>query len=722
MVHVYGPTETTTFATFHRASPPVRGTVPIGRPMDNTRVYVLDEATRQPVPVGVPGELYIGGLGVARGYLGRPELTEQRFLPDPYGPPGARMYRTGDLVRWRPDGALEFLGRNDDQVKIRGFRIEPGEIEAALAAHPAVAQATVTVREERPGDKRLVGYLVPAGPDGVDPVEVRGYLAERLPQYMVPAALVVMDALPLNANGKLDRRALPAPDYGAAAGSDAPRTPLEELLCEVFADVLGVERVGVHDNFFELGGHSLMATQLVSRLRSVHGLPVPLRELFDLPTVAALAERIGARTAQDASAAAIPVAERGDEAPLSFAQEWMCAHHPVPAEDPYHNVLTAVVLRGRLDVDALRRSLDDIVRRHEALRARVAERSSGWVQSTDADASWPLEVVDLREHDEDARGAELRRLIEAEERRGFRIGDEPLVRGFVVLLSADESVLIWVIHHLVTDNWSYGVLVRDLRELYEAHVLGREPRLPALPIQYPDYAVWQRRQLAAGALDENLEYWRRRLADLPPKPDFDAPEHQTAPAPSGCTQGFVLGAAAAKGLGEIAQDENATLFMVLMAAFHVLLSAYSGSDDVTVSFPVAGRERPETEQMIGFFVNHLLVRSDLSGDPTFRDLVRQVREATLGAYAHQDVPVWSLEEAGEPGRDPFAISFNLLNAEVPALDLHGLSAAPLDMQIGDDYVFSEVVITLDASAVDLALIMREDGEELRGMWLYSPER
>ncbi|WP_369185675.1 amino acid adenylation domain-containing protein [Streptomyces sp. Y1] len=722
LVHVYGPTESTTFATCHPGWEPAAGTVPIGGPMDNTRVYVLDEALR-PVPPGVPGELYVAGDGLARGYLGRPDLTAQRFVADPFQAAGARMYRTGDVVRWNAGGSIEFLDRADGQVKLRGFRIELAEVEGALRAHPGIARAVVTVREDRPGDKRLVGYAVPAEGAPLDPAAVREFLAERLPQYMVPATVLALDALPLTANGKLDRRALPAPDFAAAAVGAAPRTPLEESLCAAFAEVLGVARVGVHGNFFELGGHSLMATQLVSLLSAQHGVKVPIRELFDRPTVAAMAAWLSGRLAADAPTDTIEPVERAGGVPLSFAQDWMCRHHRVPAGDPYHNVLTAVVLRGALDEAALCGSLDGIVRRHEALRTNVVHGPSGWAQLVHPDGTWPMDVLDLRERDEESRQRELRGLLASEQRRAFDLAAEPLVRGTLVRLAPEETVLVWVMHHLVTDNWSYGVLLRELCELYTAAVTGRAPRLAELEVQYPDYAAWQQRQLASGALESQAAYWRGQLAGRPARLGVDLPEHQRIGAAVGPTHGFTLTPAATEALGGMAQQQNATLFMVLMAAFHLMLSAYSGSEDITVAFPVAGRGRPESEPMLGFFVNHLLVRSDLTGDPSFRDLVGQVRERTLGAYAHQDVPVWALPEAGADGRDPFAVSFNLLNAAIPTFDLPGLEAAPLALDdLGDDYVFSEVIITMDPAAVDLTLIMREDGGTLRGMWLFSPER
>ncbi|MDT3395984.1 amino acid adenylation domain-containing protein [Streptomyces sp. B1866] len=724
LVHVYGPTETTTFATCHPVAGPVGDTVPIGRPMDNTRVYVLDARLR-PVPPGAPGELYVAGDGVADGYLGRPDLTEQRFTGDPFGPPGARTYRTGDLVRQHSDGLVEFLGRADDQVKIRGFRIEPGEVEAALLAHPGVAQAAVVVREDRPGDRRLAGYATPAGADAPDPAELRAFLAERLPRYQVPDTVTVLAALPLTANGKVDRRALPAPAAPGPAPSAPPRTAGERRMCEAFAEVLGVPRVGVHDDFFERGGNSLMVTRLVARLRTATGVPVPIRALFEHPTPALLADWLTdqAATPDGAAAAPIPVADRSGPVPVSFAQGWLCQYNPVPVEDPFHNVPTALVLRGGLDEAALRAALDDVVRRHEALRVRVVREEDGrWTQHVHPDGGWPLASLDLRGLDEAARERELRALLAREERRPFRTAEEPLLRGTLVRTAEDESVLVWVIHHLVTDNWSYGVLLRELAELYAARLAGRAPGLPPLPVGYADVSAWQHGRLTGGALEPDLAYWRRRLAGLPGRLDLAAPAHQALPAAVGTTRGFALDSGATRALHGLARSEGASLFMVLMAAYHVLLSAYSGSDDIAVSYPLAGREREETHPLIGFFVNHLIARSDLSDGPTFRELVGRLREEILGGYAHQSAPLWTLPEVAGHDHDPFSLSFNLLNAAVADLDLAGVKAAPLEMDIGDDYVFSEVVITMEAQAVDLSLMMREDGGELRGMWLYSLER
>jgi amino acid adenylation domain-containing protein/non-ribosomal peptide synthase protein (TIGR01720 family) len=1206
MVNAYGPTETTVCATM---SGPLTGTEQpsIGRPIANTQVYVLDEAL-QPVPVGVPGELYVAGAGLARGYLGRPGLTAERFIANPFGPPGSRMYRTGDLVRWRADGQLDFLGRTDHQVKLRGFRIELGEIEAVLLDHPAVSQAVVIVREDRPDDRNLVGYVVPAGAAEAEPVALRNFVAERLPQYMVPAAIVVLDSLPLSANGKVDRRRLPAPDFAAVAGSRPPQTPAEKTMCEIFARVLGLPEVGAEDRFFDLGGDSIQAIQVVSQARSA-GLMINARDVFTYQTpagLAAAAERSGAadvvadvgvgpikptpimewlrhlntpvsrfsqaavvavppnvdlerlatalravidhhdalrarltvgsdgswslvaeppgavpvadllrrvdaagldegglraliaeqlaaaqaaldptagvllqavwldagpqklgrlllvihhlvvdgvswrillpdlqaaweavvagrpvalppvgtslrrwadllaaearsprRTAElpvwqdmlrdaeplvagelvpgrgvgrlaltlpaedtipllgpvsaafgtgiqdvlltafgialagwhrdrggrdgaivvdveshgrheqlaagvdlsrtvgwftsvhpvrldpgpltweqveqagadlaaaverlrgqlravpgdglgygllrylnpdtapalaehptphvafnylgrfpaggdgtpwapvadDASEAlgggeqvdvllahplevnafaqegpdgpqlvanwtfagamldedevgelarrwfsalraltacvarhqlvaapadqspidryhefgdqrraiTIPAADRSDGVPLSFAQLDIM-YQPVDPEDPHHNVITATVLRGELDEAALRRALNDIVQRHEALRTRIVARGSSWVQLVDPTGSWPLVTVDLRDQAEADRPQAVRQVVEAEVERPFSLAEGPLVRGTLVLTAPDESVLILVMHHIVIDLWSYALLALELSELYEAHTVGREPRLPSIPIQYPDFAAWQQQQLAAGALDEHVRYWRELLQDLPPLPNFDAPEHQKDTAIAGYTRGFILDAPVTRSLKEAAQREGATLFMMLLSSFYMLLSVYADRDDIAVSFPLAGRERPEIEQMIGFFISPVVVRPRLSREATVREVIQRVRTGTLEAHAHQEVPLRSLDGGISEDRNPMRLLFNLLNVVGDSLDLRGLKASPLEMNVGDDAVIPELVTAMRPHNADLYLMMHERDEQLRGLWLYSPER
>ncbi|MFD5083006.1 amino acid adenylation domain-containing protein [Kitasatospora sp. NPDC058406] len=1265
MVNAYGPTEVTVCATM--TGPLSGGGVPpVGRPIANTRVRVLDEGLR-PVPVGVPGELYVAGSGLARGYLGRPGLTARRFLPDPYGPPGARMYRTGDLVRWRADGQLDFLGRTDHQVKVRGFRIEPGEIETALAALPGIARAVVTVREDRPGTRILVGYVVPRPAARPDPAAVRAALARRLPPYLVPAAVVVLDDLPLTANGKVDRERLPAPDFPAAPGSGRPRTPVEETLCGIYAQVLGLPEVGTGDRFFDLGGDSIQAIQVVSQARTA-GLTVTVRDVFAHQSVAGLAtvatdaeaaegpEDIGtgeiaptpivewlrgldtpidgfsqeavvavppgtgrgqltavlqalvdhhdvlrsrltvrpdgswsllagphgsvrvedrlhrvdvtgpggtvpdeaglrARVAghaavarglldpvagvvlravwfdagprepgrlllvlhhlvvdgvswrillpdlrvageavlagrpvvlapvgtsvrrwagllaadavapdrvaelpewtrllagappllarrpenalpgsgpaavgpagngpagnrpagngpvaragtgigrlvltlppddtapllgrvpgafhtgvQDvllaafgialeewrhrrggpgpgapgggvlvdveghgrhedlapgvdlsrtvgwftgvqpvrlasgplgwaqveesgtelaaavvrireqlaalpgdglgfgllrhlnpdtaAALAALPVPEvafnylgrftgtgqgapwapvtadagaapGGDEAevtllahplelnavtydgpggpqlaagwtwaddllderdvrelagtwfaalravaacaalpgaggppvarpaptdrrrnrhlgrgdrrggavapadrrggvPLSFAQLDIM-YQPVDPDEAHHNVITATVLSGELDREALRHGLDEIVRRHEALRTRIVDDGAGeWRQLVDPVGGWPLATADLRAGTEQARQEELRGLVEAEVSRPFSLAGGPLVRGTLVATAPDEWVLVLVLHHIVVDLWSYALLGRELRELYAARVLGRESTLPEPMVQYPDWAAWQRRRLADGALDEHVAYWERLLDGLPPLPRFEAPEHQKAGAAEGFTTGFVLEPAVTGALRDAAQREGVTLFIVLLSAFHLLLQTYAdggpdggGADggvadgDLAVGFPLAGREHPETEQMIGFFINPVVVRPRPSPDATVRDLITAVRAGVLDAHLHQEVPLRRLRRDAGEDRNPLRLLFNLLNVAGEPLDLHGLKSAPLNLNVGDDGVIPELITEMRPHNADLYLMMHESDGGLRGLWLYSPER
>ncbi len=621
---------------------------PLGQPIANARLYVLD-AGLAPVPEGVAGEAYMAGVGVARGYLGRPELTAERFVPDPYSDePGARMYRSGDRVRRRADGSPEFLGRVDFQVKVRGFRIEPGEVEAALLRHPGVRDAVVVARADGAGEARLVGYAVPAEPGAAPSAgALRAHLSASLPEYMVPAALVVLPELPLTPNGKVDRRALPAPEPASGEEYAAPRTPTEEVLAGIWAQVLGVERVGRDAGFFALGGHSLLATRVVSRLREALRVEVPLRALFEAPTVAGLAGRIDALLREGAGTDAPPLVPvpRDRPLPLSFAQQRLWFLDRLEPGSTAYNVPRALRLRGALDAGVLGRVLAEIVRRHEALRTVFGEVAGEPVQSVHAAGAAPLAVVDLAGLPEGGREAEARRWVEEEARRPFDLERGPLLRTALLRLGAEEHVLVLSMHHIVSDGWSVGVLFGELATLYEAFGRGEASPLPELEVQYADFAAWQRGWLTGEVLERQLAWWRERLEGAPAVLEIPTDHPRRAvPGDRGAGVFRTLAPEHAERLRALARSEGATLYMVLLAVLDVLLARWSGQEDVVVGTPIANRNRRETEGLIGFFVNTLALRTDVSGDPTFRELLGRVRETTLGAYQHQDVPFEKLVE------------------------------------------------------------------------------
>ncbi|MBZ4423317.1 non-ribosomal peptide synthetase, partial [Myxococcus sp. RHSTA-1-4] len=700
----YGPTETTVFATSYPVTRPeqVGISVPIGKPIGCTRVYVLD-AHGQPVPVGVTGELFIGGDGLARGYLGRPELTAEKFIPDAFsGLPGARLYRTGDRVRWRADGVLDFVGRADTQVKVRGFRIELAEVEVALRAFPDVSQAVALVREDVPGDKRLVAYVVPvprpragepaetAPASRLDLSELRAFLATRLPEYMVPSVLVRMDALPLTANAKVDRKALPAPDAESLRGDApfiAPRTPHEEKVAEAFATVLGVPRVSATDNFFALGGHSLLATRVASHLRASLGVELPLRTLFESPTVETLAAHL-ARTGESARGHQVPdiaPVPRTGPLPLSFAQQRLWLLEQLEPGSATYNMPSFVRLEGPLDVDALRRALDALVGRHETLRTTFIQQGEQPVQVIAPGAALPLEVEDLGGLESQAARAELERRLREEVSRPFNLATGPLVRARLLKLGPTEHVLALNMHHIVSDGWSLGVLIREVAALYDACAQGQPSPLPPLPIQYADYAVWQRGWLRGAVLDEQLGWWREHLSGLSP---LELPNDKPRPQVRtfhGAHVPVALSRVTSERLDALCQREGLTPFMPLLAAFQVLLSRYSGQQDISVGSPIAGRRSRELEGLIGFFVNTLVMRTRVDGRSSFLQLLRQVKETALGAYAHQDVPFERLVEELQPERDMsrsplFQAIFALQNLSLPSLQVPGMEMQPLEVE------------------------------------------
>jgi amino acid adenylation domain-containing protein len=687
----YGPTEVTVNSLIYAArgagSWPAGDAVPIGRPSADGAAYVLDRAG-QPVGPGVPGELLLGGPGVARCYHGRPELTAERFVPDPFGDePGARLYRSGDLVRWLPDGNVEFLGRTDHQLKVRGFRIEPGEIEAALTRHPEVSQAVVLARDAAPGDRRLVAYVVGAAGAAPPVRELRELLAESLPAYMVPSEIVALSALPLTPTGKLDRRALPAPESGpATAGWAAPSTPAEELAAGIWEEVLGVERVGVHDNFFALGGHSLVAAQIAARLQDAFGVEVSLRAFFEAPTVAELALRIEA-----AGASGMPPLRRvprGRDLPASFAQEriWFLAQ--LDPESAAYHVPRAVWITGRLDAAALAQAYAALLARHEILRTtfpEAPETTGRPVQRIleDPPAAWSrLPLIDLRDLPPTRRRPELERLIVADGRRRFDLARGPLLRASLARTGDEEHVVIQTEHHLVHDGWAEAVLLGDLLEIYAARTQHRPPRLPELPIQYADYACWQREWLRGEVLERQLAYWRTHLAGAPPL--LELPTDRPRPAvlsARGRAHEVVLDGTLVQQLAALGRRHGATLFMTMLAGFAAVLHRWSGQPDVVVSTSIANRRRREMEGMLGMVINTLALRTDLAHDPRLRRLLARVRETCLGAYAHQDTPFHRVVDAVAAertlSRAPLAQAhFAFHDAKFPEIDLPGLSLRP----------------------------------------------
>jgi amino acid adenylation domain-containing protein len=712
----WGPTEVSVRSTAFQATD---GTClpPIGRPLGNVTHYVLDPAGR-PVPIGVPGEIYVGGAGVTRGYLGRPALTAERYVPDPFARhPGARMYRTGDKVRWRADGMLDFVARMDGQVKVRGFRIELGEIEAVLRRHESVADGVMMVREDVPGEQRLVAYVV--GDARAEPL--REHVRRSLPEYMVPQAFVFLDALPLSPNGKLDRKALPAPEYGAAEETYvAPRTPTEEVLAGIWSEVLGVERVGAEESFFELGGHSLVATRVAARVRGVFAVELPLRAVFErsvLCDLAAEIDRLRGSGAAAAEGAIAPAAREGD-LPVTFAQERLWFVDALDPGSPVYAIPFSYQITGRLDADALRRALAELVRRHEPLRTTLPAVDGVPVQRiAPPPASFDLPVSDLRHLPEDERRAEAGRLAAEAKQHRFDLARGPLFRASLVRVADDEQHLLLNLHHSIGDGWSLGVLREELSALYGAFARGEASPLPEPGLQYADYAAWQRERLRGEALDRQVGYWKERLAGAPALLELPA-DRPRPPVEShrGALERLVIASDVTAEVNALARREGATLFMVLLAALDVVLGRLAGQDDVVVGTPIAGRTRAETDRMIGLFLNSLALRTDLSGDPSFRELLGRVRETTLSAYAHQDLPFERVLEEVRPERSMahapvFQVMLNLANFQRGAFGGDGLEVA--EAEAGS---VGEV-----ASKFDLTLYVRERDGAIAVTLVYAAD-
>ncbi|HEV3076512.1 MAG TPA: amino acid adenylation domain-containing protein [Thermoanaerobaculia bacterium] len=737
----YGPTEATVGMLMHRvgresgaAGAGFSATTPVGRPLANARAYLLDERL-QPVPRGSLGRLYIGGACLARGYLGRPDLTAEVFVPDPFGnQPGARLYDSGDLMRSTASGDLVFVGRRDQQVKIRGFRVELGEIEAAVARHPAVREAVVRTWEEAPGRQALAAWVVARGGAPVPtPAELRRFLTAKLPEYMAPSAVVALDALPRTPHGKLDAKSLTAPSPAAAVEADAMdtagsgpgaggarpvvRTPIEELVAGIWGELLGRDAATGEDDFFELGGHSLLATQLLSRLHAVCGVELALREVFEHPTLAGLAARVEAARKSGAEAALRPPAPplvpapRQRLLPLSFAQQRLWFLAQLEPGSALYNVPIALALDGPLDVAALARSLDEIVRRHEVLRTRFPGVEGQPAQQIDPWSPAALPVVDLGGLGPGRRRqGPMQVLARQEAQRPFDLAASPPLRRMLLRLGEREHVLLVTMHHIVSDAWSRAVFESELDRLCRSPASP----LPELAVQYADYAAWQRDWLSGEVLAAELAHWRSRLAGAPPLLELPA-DRPRPPLPShrGAVRRWSPPASLVRQLAAFARRAGATLFMALLATFQAVLARWSGQEDVSVGTPIAGRNRLETETLIGCFVNTLVLRADLSGDPCFAELLARVREAALDAYLHQDLPFEKLVEELAPERSLshsplFQVMFVLEN--VP-----GRERIPAGLHPGF------LAAARGTAKFDLTLGLRERGGELEGGFEYATD-
>ncbi|MFJ4190551.1 amino acid adenylation domain-containing protein [Kitasatospora sp. NPDC089509] len=684
-VNSYGPTETTIVATVQDLTRQVGdGEVPIGRPVANVRAYVLDPAGR-PVPTGAVGELYIAGPGVARGYLGHPALTDERFRPDPFAEDGrdGRMYRTGDLASWAPDGTLTFVGRADRQLKLNGYRVEPAEIEALLlAADPAVAESLVL---PHPDGNRLIAYVAGVTGAAPDPDRLRSALRERLPGYLVPAAVTVLPSFPRSTSGKIDRGQLPPPQTHSSEGT-APRTATEQALAGIVAEVLGLPGIGVHDDFFTHGGHSLLATKVIARVRDHFGADLPLRAIFEHPTVAELAARIPTGPVDTRRPAQLPIPRvpRDRPLPLSFVQERIWLLQRLAPESTVYNVPRALRIRGVFDRDVVEQVLADLEQRHEILHTAYPDIDGTPMQVVHEPRGIPLAGVDLEGVPEAEQEERVRELILAAGREPFDIENGPTIRVTLVRLGPADHVLVVIEHHLIHDGWAQGVFLRDFLELYEGRTTGRAARLPELPVQFADFAAWQREVVSGAELGRLLDFWTAELAGAPQVLELptDRP-HDAALTFSGRLENLVIDGELALALRRVGQERRATLFMMMSTAFSALMSHYSGQPDLLVGVGMANRQRPETENLLGMMINTLLLRVDTSDDPSFAELLERVRERSLRMYAHQDMPFEKLVEHLKPERSlsrmPLCqVMFSFLDTPMPALEVPGLTFEVVD--------------------------------------------
>ncbi len=738
LLNLYGSSEVSADVTYSKITPqtPQTTSVLIGRPIANTQIHILD-ANKQPVPLGVIGEIYVGGVQLARGYLNRPDLTAEKFIPHPFSiQQSARLYKTGDLARYLPTGEIEYLGRIDNQVKIRGFRVELGEIEAVINQYPEVRESVVMARKDSSEGKRLVVYLV-QNPEHEGSGEemmklqteqishgqilsgLRDFLESKLPSYMVPSAFVMLEALPLTPNGKVDRKALPAPDTGRSYLEKvfvAPQNPFEEVVAGIWVQVLNREQIGIYDNFFELGGHSLLATQVISRINKAFEINLSLHRLFESPTVAELAksiqEIIKAELGQQPPT--IGRVSRVKNLPLSFAQARLWLLEQLQPGSAIYNIPIAVRFVGLLNVAALEQAFVEIVYRHEALRTTFDLVDGQPFQAIASSLRVRLPVVDLRELPEAQREALVQELIIEESQRCFDLVQGPLLRCTLLHIHEQEYIVLFTIHHIVSDGWSMGVFVQELVALYEAFSAGKPSPLPELAIQYADFAAWQRQWLQGDVLETQLAYWKKQLGNLPVMKLPTTRPRAEVKTNLGDTSSFLIPAKEFKALQALSRQEGVTLFMTLLAGFQVLLQRYTNQDDIVVGTDVANRNQPQTETLIGFFINLLVLRTDLAGNPSFRELLKRVRQVALGAYTHQDLPFDRLVKALQPERNLsntpslFQVLFVLQNAPMPPLELPGLTLSLLE-------------IKNEIAKFDLALFLTETDQGIVGNWQYNAD-
>ncbi|MBC9929146.1 non-ribosomal peptide synthetase [Chitinophaga qingshengii] len=711
IINGYGPTENTTFSlTYQVDDQSLKHTIPIGRPLSNRQAYILDEQ-RHLCPIGVPGEIYVGGAGLSRGYLDRPELTTERFVEHSFdNRTTTRLYRTGDVGRWLPDGSIVYMGRTDDQVKIRGYRIEPGEIENVLLTSEQVKQAVViAAKDEQGAFSSLIAYIVPAGV--FEKEAINAYLHERLPEYMVPSVLVELEQLPLTTNGKVDKRALPAYDT-ALLNADtyvAPRNSMEQHLAAIWEQLLGVERVGIHDNFFELGGHSLLAVRLMSAIKKEMQAAIQIGDVFDSPTLRQLARKI-----QDSVVSTIPViVPRTDNThiPLSFSQERFWFIDQFEGSTHYH-VPLVLQLKSAPDTAALTFAFQTLINRHEVLRTVIIQEEGVAYQHIGDKDRWELQLMDGAQYDND-RDA-LEGLVQSLISKPFNLSADHMLRAHLIALNEEEHLLVVVWHHIVSDGWSVSIIIRELGELYDSYIRQRAYDLPDMPVQYADFAIWQRKYLSGEVLQRKTEYWKNKLTgveSLQLPLDFARPPVQSL---RGATSRFLIPPDLTARLHALSRQEGVTLFMTLLAAYNVLLHRYSGQDDICVGSPIAGRTQQETEGLIGIFINTLALRSDLGNNPSFLTFLQQVRETTLGAYEHQEVPFEKVVEEVVKERDLsrhplFQVMFILQNT--PEVQSFNLGEVPMEQQ----------GVARVTAQFDLMVSLEEGEEGLMGTVLYCAD-